>query len=362
RFDGALAGHGIEVIEFADGVIWTLDDILGRTRYDGTASGETLTGTGDRDNIFGLGGNDVINGGNGDDRIEGGAGNDTLKGGNGNDLYRWAVGDGNDIIHDEGGSTSEVDTLHLVGLTLADIELTTNMTNMTISALSSGESISVQGQFLVADPGHGLEVISFDDGVTIEIRDHEVTEFVLNGTSANDSLGILEIWSSPPEMNYAAYGFGGDDHIFFHDGEHLLVGGSGNDTLAGGNGSDTYQWSRGDGDDLIADLGATADDDRLLLTDVNPGDVSLFWQATDSNIFPFGRRYDLKVTIHGTGGDETITVWTQSIAGLPCFDNESIESIEFADGTVWTLHDIRAKTRIEGGTAGDDTLNGFNIA
>ncbi|WP_166507188.1 DUF4214 domain-containing protein [Frigidibacter mobilis] len=53
-----------------------------------------------------------------------------------------------------------------------------------------------------------------------------------------------------------------------------IVGGGGNDTINGGKGSDTYVWHRGDGSDRISDSGdSNLETDRLVLADVNSGDV-----------------------------------------------------------------------------------------
>ena len=119
-----------------------------RESIAGGADGDVLTGTSGNDKIYGLAGDDRIAGGMGSDYIEGGAGNDiiegngfadtlyggdgddtlfgeeevyansmvagdtliggkgndALSGGTGNDVYRFAVGDGRDIIADTDGN------------------------------------------------------------------------------------------------------------------------------------------------------------------------------------------------------------------------------------------------------------------
>ncbi|MCM1082288.1 MAG: hypothetical protein NC428_02330, partial [Clostridium sp.] len=123
RYSGGI--NMIEYIEFADGTVWTAEDIAPRAsvRYgsDGndTISGfdsmpgyscdETIYGGAGNDRIYGYAGNDIIYGQEGDDELYGGdgngtfvggTGNDTLNGGRGNDTYIFYVGDGNDIIYD----------------------------------------------------------------------------------------------------------------------------------------------------------------------------------------------------------------------------------------------------------------------
>src|SRR4029077_17541649 len=76
-----------------------------------------------------------------------------------------------------------------------------------------------------------------------------------------------------------------------------LIPGSGNDTLLGGSGSDTYIYASADGNDVIRDVGSSANTDTLLLSDVNLLGVSLS-RPDGSN--------DLLVTINATG--KVITV------------------------------------------------------
>jgi hypothetical protein len=90
RFASSTSGAGIEEISFSDGAIWTFQDILSRTRTNGTSAAETLNGTSYRDNLYGLAGNDTLVGGGGDDLLVGGAGNDVLSGGLGADEFHFA--------------------------------------------------------------------------------------------------------------------------------------------------------------------------------------------------------------------------------------------------------------------------------
>ena len=102
--EGQLAGDnfGIEEIEFSDGEIWTRADLL--------AASLTSASTG---------GNDVINGFAAADVIAGGAGDDILRGGAGGDIYQYNLGDGADIIVED-GRAGEVDKLVFgAGITLS---------------------------------------------------------------------------------------------------------------------------------------------------------------------------------------------------------------------------------------------------
>ncbi|WP_299919398.1 DUF4214 domain-containing protein [uncultured Roseobacter sp.] len=153
-------------------------------------------------------------------------------------------------------------------------------------------------------------------------------------------------------------GLGGDDRLIGNGGADRLEGGTGNrDGLLGGTGSDTYIWSRGDGNDTINDEGTSMIEvDMLHLTDVAASDVTLRRDYASDTMF---------ITIAGTGG-AVITVAYQ-------FDETEsggagLESILFADGTIWTAMEIDKRVVMQGaannasqiiyGVANDDTING----
>ena len=93
--------HKLEEIVFADGVVWSREEIDGKIGIvKGTEGNDTLYGTKKKDLLLGLEGNDTLHGRDGDDSLVGGAGADYLYGGKGDDSYVWNPGDGNDVISD----------------------------------------------------------------------------------------------------------------------------------------------------------------------------------------------------------------------------------------------------------------------
>jgi len=54
--------------------------------------------------------------------------------------------------------------------------------------------------------------------------------------------------------NDSVYGGEGNDRLFGETGNDNLVGGAGNDLLYGGSGADVFEFSNGDGDDVILDF------------------------------------------------------------------------------------------------------------
>jgi Ca2+-binding RTX toxin-like protein len=75
----------------------------------GTGSDDALTAyEGFENTIFGYAGDDSLEGAQGHDELHGGAGDDLLSGGLGDDTYFFDIGDGEDLIVDDGGATDIV--------------------------------------------------------------------------------------------------------------------------------------------------------------------------------------------------------------------------------------------------------------
>ncbi len=341
QFDAANPGRGIERIAFADGVVWTVEDILTRTRLNGTVQNNTLTGTALMDNIFGLAGDDTITGGAGDDLIVGGPGADDLDGDAGNDRFEWSLGDGADIIRDTAASLTDVDTLALLDVGSAGVTLDKSGNNLLV--VIGGTTLTVIDRFDQTQIGRGVEVIEYADGVITRILNHPVAVLHTTGTGgANTFTG----WAFRDLIE----GLGGNDTLIGNGGDDTLVGGAGQDSLVGGAGSDTYRWSRGDGNDMINDAATSQTDiDVLHLTDVAAADVQLT-RTSGLN--------DLVVTVTTSGTPETLTVKDRFLSAT---EGRGIETILFEDGSAWTLDEILARTETRG-TTGNDSLSGTGYA
>ena len=356
QFSNSADGVGIEVIEFADGVIWTKDDIIANTIVEGTngPSGDVLNGiSGFDETFFGKDGVDTINASDGNDTLVGGLGIDDLHGGNGNDLYLWSIGDGSDRIADAGTSTSEVDTLRLIDVTSANVVLNRDVDDLQIAIDEDGDGTYDQvirdvGRFNSHGNGQGIEVIEYSDGVRTVILDSVLAEAIVWGTNFNNA--ALNGW----EFTDHIFGLGGIDTLNGNGGDDRLAGGTGADTLNGGSGSDTYLWAAGDGFDTISETGDVASaTDTLELVDIQSDDVILTHASGDAK---------LRITIVSTG--EVITVNNH-------FNGTGIEAITFADGVTWNYDDILANAAVLGDlnyAPGDpltnlnDTLDGFDTA
>lgn len=128
-------------------------------------TGAALVGTGNsRDNT--LAGNALANtlfGGDGEDGFFGGAGNDTLVGGSGNDGYFYALGDGYDVVRDNGGP-AEHDILILSGINAADIHFFRPVSdaNDLVLVFEGGGRVLADNYF--AGGGNAFDGIMFSDG------------------------------------------------------------------------------------------------------------------------------------------------------------------------------------------------------
>ncbi len=97
------------------------------------------------------------------------------------------------------------------------------------------------------------------------------------------------------------------NRLFGNGGNDTIIGGGGNDALIGGNGNDTYQWSLGDGRDLITersndDLGGN---DLLIISDPSNSLNSL---EDDFTFRRFGNDLRIDLTFDQGPGQGTVTI------------------------------------------------------
>ncbi len=121
------------------------DDSLGGSAFHDTLIGnggdDTLSSGLGSDTLNGGEGNDILNAGWGADMLIGGKGNDILNGGLGGDTYQFKIGDGQDIITDQGGL---FDRLVLPDLTIDDLLLDTRGNDWVISVKNSDDKITIE--------------------------------------------------------------------------------------------------------------------------------------------------------------------------------------------------------------------------
>jgi len=249
----------IEQLEFADGTVWAVADILA---------------------------NMVVAGNDGDGHIynkylasgityEMGLGDDTVYGGKGDDTYLYNLGDGSDTINDFRGA----DSLRFgAGISADDISVSANDSDMLIT-LSDVQVITILDWYS-ADSSR-IEEFEFADGTVWAVA---------------DILANMVVTGSGDEGN-------GDGHVY---NKYLTSGttyemGLGDDTVYGGKGDDTYLYNLGDGSDTINDFkgadslrfgaGISADDISVSANDsdmlITLSDVQVItildWYSADSS-------------------------------------------------------------------------------
>ena len=385
-----LDGSGsdtIERIEFDDGTVWTPADMrallltggAGDDTLRGFSTDDTITGLAGADTLWGLRGDDTLEGGAGDDTLRGGfgddtleggadddtlhgeydddtltggAGDDTLHGGYGSDTYVFNRGDGADTIEDNG--IRGTDRLAIHGYTPAQVTVSRvagDSDDVVLTFAGTDDRITIRNT-LDGSGSDTIERIEFDDGTVWTPADMRALlltggagDDTLRGFSTDDTItglaGADTLWGLRGDDTLE--GGAGDDTLRGGFGDDTLEGGANDDTLHGGYGSDTYVFNRGDGADTIEDDGSRSTD-RLAIHGYTPAQVTVGRVAGDSD--------DLVLTFAGT--DDRITV-RNTLEGSR---SDTIERIEFDDGTVWTPADVRALL-LTGGV-GDDTLRGFS--
>ena len=317
------AGNNLVVTALASGETLTVRDHFNGARYGVEslvfANGQTM----DRAQIVtaawlrGGVGDDTLIGSANSETLDGGAGNDTLQGGEGSDTYVWGAGRGNDLIIENSLVAADVDRVAFDGLNVSDVVLSRAGNNLIVTALASGETLTVRDHFNGAR--YGVESLVFANGQTMD-RAQIVTAAWLRGGVGNDTL----TGSANSET---------------------LDGGAGNDTLQGGQGSDTYVWGVGRGNDLIIeDSTISTDIDMVALDGLNVSDVVL--SRAGNNLI---------VTALASG--ETLTVRDHFTS-----ERYGIERMSFANDLAMNRNDILLETQItaarQKATPGNDTITG----
>ena len=276
--------RGIETVTFDDGTIWTRD------QFETLALRNVATP-----------GDDNLSGTSAVDRLEGLAGNDYLSAGTGDDVYVFTRGDGQDLIRDAGDGFDVIEIAGFGANELSYSQRGRNGDDLIIRLGEDGDSITII---------NGLRNATSD---TIE-------QLVL--IDSGDIITLAQIQS----QLVSGDGTSGDDQIIGSVLDDEISGLQGSDLLLGGEGDDIYRYFAGDGDDRITDDG-NSNGDRLILAD------------TASDTLQWARRSP-------ANGDDLVLRFEGATDRLFLTDTLStsatgIEIIEFSDGIVWSLAEMR---------------------
>ncbi|MEM0929729.1 MAG: calcium-binding protein, partial [Pseudomonadota bacterium] len=329
QFDNYIGytNRDIERLQFSDGSVMTKEEIQAVLTI-GTAADETVLGF------------------HTSDRIDGGAGNDILHGLDGADTYVFGRGSGNDIIREsvQYVQISDADRVEFAAdLTPQDIVWSRTGQSLIIGIADTADTLTIEGgldnEGSTGYTWRDVEYFDFADGTTLTKSD--VMDILTSPTAGDDV--IAGFW-----LNDTLSGEAGNDQISGQDGNDSLTGGLGDDDLRGGSGSDSYFYSRGDGDDVITEYQEQGGGDRFVFADVNSNEVTTARLGADTIL-------TVQESAGGANDGGQITL----VDTLAARYEGGVESIEFADGEVWTQYTLRTNYLASLSTPGDDTITGF---
>ena len=317
-----LANEGTDTVQSS--LTYTLGANLEHLTLTGTTA---VNGTGNAlDNtLLGNSANNTLNGGAGNDRLDGGLGSDTMIGGTGNDTY--VVNQVGDVVTEslnQGSDTVESSITFTLGSNVENLTLI-GTANITGTGSSANNALVGNSGNNTLDSGSGNDTVdggAGNDSLLGGSGDDQllggVGDDTLNAGSGNDVLNggdgtdILDGGSGDDQL----LGGAGNDALTGGSGADQFTGGTGNDQLTGGSGNDLYNFSRGDGQDMISDADPfPGNQDRALFSAmINPLDLVISRQAND-----------LRLTIHGSSDQITVQNW---FVGT----NNRIETLQAGNG------------------------------
>lgn len=388
----------IEEFHFDDGTVWDATAIHDKARFiEGTSGNDSIYGYSDQQNIinagdgndtvyastlggelYGEAGNDSLYGSSGIDILNGGSGNDNLEGSSGNDTYIFGLGDGVDTIYDNDTTAGNTDVISFqAGIAPEEIEVVRNGDNLELRISGTADMVTVERYFSPYARGswytydynmNKIEQIVFADGTTWDVATVLNKARTVNGTENADT-----IYGYSDQQNIITTGTGndtvyagsmgdqidtgeGNDNVYGSEGADRITGGAGNDTLEGGNGNDTYVFAPGFGIDTIYD-NDSGQGNSLDVVEFSAG------IAAEDVVVRRLTNDDLEITILGTTDKLTIqrffSNYYRNSSWNTGANSNAIEEFRFADGTTWSVNDIKDKARFMTGSANDDTIYGF---
>jgi Ca2+-binding RTX toxin-like protein len=303
----------IDTVEFADGTIWTREDII-RLANTPTVLSDWLVGTDGDDTMDGLGGFDHVEGGAGNDLLighisddlNGGEGSDTLQGENTCTMYggagqdTYVVGKTSfttlQLAYDETGPSKDI--VRLKGIADPSQLVVAPDRNQ---AIWNGGSLTLRHVNELAIAAY-LENFVIEDSSTIRPSVADVQFVFDNGTSLSgaDLAARLRLATS---RNDTLTGQAGADILNGGLGDDSIYGAKGNDVLSGDEGQDTLWGGLGD-DELLGGLGndnLRGDEGNDSLLGGAGNDVLNGWD--DNDTLQGGEGND---TLNGGGGNDLL--------------------------------------------------------
>ncbi|WP_274396535.1 calcium-binding protein [Xanthomonas cucurbitae] len=353
----------IEQVVFSGGTTWDLQEILyqsmqgsyrndnlvgfyARNDFIDAGAGNDMVSTRENDDtILGGSGNDSLEGGGGNDILVGGRGSDILIGGSGDDIYRFGLGSELDFVDNFPTEEPGHDLIELgEGITVDNIRLARSANALVIDIEGYTDRLIVLGHFRAAEEwgsGGPIDALHFADGTIWNQED-----ILAQLTAPLDPIEVSVDSSYPEIPDAGGYVIGIQNGMGEVNRETAGATwfdiGPGGARLLGGLAGDTYVFGKGYGSLFIRDGGGM---DRILFNaDISQGDITLY---------KLGENMEVQVD-----GQVMLT-----IDGFFAIDEKGmIESMVFADGTIWdsaTLHATAINPDMNlTGTEDNDVLSG----
>ncbi|MDO4896814.1 MAG: putative Ig domain-containing protein [Moraxella sp.] len=142
--------------------------------------------------------------------------------------------------------------------------ITLNATDPLGQSVSTSGTLTINEAKPVDTPLHNEAPTQSDPIITppTTITGTLMSDTLIGDDTANIIKGLLG--------HDVLYGLGGDDRLEGGLGHDTLIGGTGDDILIGGLGNDTYIYNKGDGNDIIRDVGGQ---DTLILQNLTLSDL-----------------------------------------------------------------------------------------
>ncbi|WP_186015280.1 calcium-binding protein [Burkholderia gladioli] len=273
--------YGVSQIQFADGTVWTAEELVAKARF--------INGTSE---------NDLLDGSFHGDVFDGKGGNDEIYGRGGTDTFIFNQGYGRLRIYENQSTDLSSGTVLKLGKGLdpSTVTVTTNNGDVVIRQGTDRITLSNMADY----PDHyGVSQIQFADGTVWTAEELVAKARFINGTSENDLL----------------------DGSFHGD---VFDGKGGNDEIYGRGGTDTFIFNQGYG--------------RLRIYEDQSTDLS------SGTVLKLGKGLDPStITVTTNNGDVIIRQGTDRItlsnmADYP--DHYGVSQVQFADGTIWTAEQL----------------------
>ncbi|MBV9634483.1 MAG: hypothetical protein JOZ40_07610 [Methylobacteriaceae bacterium] len=257
QLDGMFASavRGVQSVQFADGTLWTRQQMIAME-------------------MTGSSGNDVLYGTTGADVIDGKGGNDYEQGNGGNDTFIFNAGYGQLRINEQDWNPAAHNVLQLgAGIAPGSVAASSDGNgNLILNIGSNGDRIEIDG--MLANAVYGIQAIDFADGTA---------------------------WTRAQVFNLATTVTSADHTITGTAGDDLLDGKGGTDRIAGGGGYDTYFFRRG--------YGPLAIDNSTPGGTAASGELDFGSGITDQNLWFNRSGSDLVASLMGTSNAVTIDGW-----------------------------------------------------